>query len=86
MKSLLFARGFGDVWINQSEATVVGFASEFKQRCLDMDTQDWHRNVLDFSQFRTYRLCKIELTFESYLDMKLTSEMRNLLTRILTYL
>ena len=82
VRDLLLSKGFGNVWVNQSAESVTGFAQEFKQRCVDMDIQSWHGNVLDFGSLRTYRIVKESLQFEDYVDMKISDEFRNLFTRI----
>lgn len=82
VRDLLFLTGFGDVWINQSKNRLISFAHEFKHRYTTMDFQTWHGSIEDASSFRTYRLVKSVLDYEPYLDMNMSLENRNLITRL----
>ena len=82
IRRILQETGFGDVWANQFVSYPNAFKYEFKQRCKDMDSQEWQHKVSTFGSLRTYRLIKTSLEYEKYLDFPLSQNYLNLFTRI----
>ena len=65
VKNLLFAYGFGFVWLNQGVENENVFISEFKLRCRDIDTQTWHDRVRSQS-LDVYNMVKTNCMIEKY--------------------
>ena len=81
VKNMIFSLGFGEVWYHQGVGNVDVFLSEFKQRVLDIDCQEWHGRLSRFGILRMYRSIKDTLSFEAYLDIKLPRKILRTLTR-----
>ena len=57
INGLLYRNGFGHVWVNQGVGDVEHFLALYKQRLVDISTQEWHSDIT-----------KSELSFETYLS------------------
>lgn len=66
VKNLLFATGFGVVWISQGVENEVLFINEFRQRCFDIEQQNWQTEVASQSSLDVYALIKNTLSMENY--------------------
>ena len=69
VKSLLQNYGFGEVWLQQGVGDVNVFLTVFKQRCVDIDKQNWSDEIHNSSKLDTYSLFKNNLTLEPYLTV-----------------
>ena len=74
--------GFGFVWHQQGVENDNLFLSEFYCRLQDIDRQDWHDHLQNFGILRTYRNCKRELNYETYLDLNLSGSIISQFTRL----
>ena len=68
VKKLLFKYGFGEVWVNQGVENTDYFLLLFKQRCYDIQRQEWHSNINSVPKLRTYCKFKVNLALEKYLN------------------
>lgn len=82
LKTMLFGLGFGNVWIGQRNLNGKLFMSEFLQRCVDSDLQNWRNNVSNFGTLRTYRVFKENLILEPYLKMQIPRKTKYLFTKL----
>lgn len=82
LKKLLFALGFGYVWVEQEILNIPRFIHVFYTRCVDIDYQNWHSNLMSFGTLRTYRLIKSELRCEQYLKFNLPKKTIRVFTRL----
>ena len=69
IKYMLYSYGFGEVWVNQGVGDVGAFICLFKQRVIDVATQDWHSEILSLPKLRTYCKFKHTLSVEAYIDV-----------------
>lgn len=82
VKNMLFTYGYGDIWEAQMVDSTEGFTAAFRQRLIDSDRQSWHMDVITFGSLRTYKLLKERLDYEAYLNMGLSIECQNMITRL----
>ena len=71
LKDILFSFGFAETWYNQGVGDESAFLSLFRQRCLDIDFQNWSDIVSSFERLSTYNLFKTNLTLEHYLSIEM---------------
>jgi len=75
VRMLLFETGFAYAWISQECGDVSHFMSMFKQRCIDINNQNWHYKITNsyfLSHYASYKsLLQIELYLTSSLDRDL---------------
>ena len=69
IKHMLYGYGFGEVWVNQSVGDVNMFLYLFKQRVVDVATQEWHSEISTLPKLISYCQFKYTLSVESYLDV-----------------
>ena len=60
-----------EAWYNQGVGNETLFVSIFRQRCLDIDFQNWCDEINSYSKLRIYRLFKINLATEPYLTIQM---------------
>jgi len=82
VKNILCSNGFGDVWEQPSLALSKSFIPLFKQRLVDMYTQDWNGSVQTSSVLSLYSYCKDTFAYEQYLDKVKNKVARSLLTKL----
>ena len=68
VKRLLMTHGFGEVWFNQGPGNDIVFKSEFKNRCRDIEIQNWCTAIQDMDRLRYYKIFKNVIDKESYID------------------
>ena len=81
IKGLLYRNGFGHVWVNQGVGDVEHFLALYKQRLVDISTQEWHSDITENRKLDTYILYKSELSFETYLSIDIMPKHRISLSR-----
>ena len=54
VRSILQSYGFGYVWLNQEVANESYFVKFFKQRVLDIDSQNWESKIYTYDKLDTY--------------------------------
>ena len=80
LKSILFHYGFAEAWYNQGVGNEILFLSEFKQRCKDIEFQQWHVEICSYSRLNTYKLFKHTLTVEPYLVSTMKPIFKSMIT------
>ena len=80
VKNLLFAYGFGFVWLNQGVENENIFITEFKLRCRDIDIQIWHDRVRSQS-LDVYNIVKTNFMVEKYVMCFHNSLYRNVIAK-----
>ena len=63
---LLCKTGFYFVWLQQGAGDVKSFLYVFKQRLLDMFTQEWTSDIRDKERYEMYRSFKVMYGAEKY--------------------
>ena len=66
---LLCKTGFYFVWLQQGIGDVKSFLYVFKQRLLDMFTQEWTADIRDKERYEMYRSFKVMFGAEKYLSV-----------------
>ena len=66
---LLCKTGFYFVWLQQGAGDVKSFLYVFKQRLLDMFTQEWTSDIRDKERYEMYRSFKVMFGAETYLSV-----------------
>jgi hypothetical protein len=82
LRLLLCRTGYAFVWEAQGVGHEQAFVSQFKQRLIDMNEQDWKSALSNSDRFSQYRQFKFSLSAESYLDCIKQKSFKNCLTRI----
>ena len=67
IKNILFTYGFGEIWIAQGVVNANIFIDIFKQRCKDIDVQNWRAALRKYSSLTFYNLIKRNFETENYL-------------------
>ena len=67
VREILSKTGFYFVWLHQGVGDVKSFLHVFKQRVLDMFTQEWSADIRDKERYETYRSFKVRVEAEQYL-------------------
>ena len=62
--------GFYFVWLQQGVGDVKSFLYVFKQRLLDMFTQEWTSDIRDKERYEMYRSFKVMFGAEKYLSVQ----------------
>ena len=81
IKGLLYRNGLGNVGVNQGVGDVEHFLALYKQRLVDISTQEWHSDITENRKLDTYILYKSELFFETYLSIDIMPKHRISLSR-----
>ena len=81
VKRILYSTGFGYVWDNQGIEDSQLFLSEFKQRLLDIDRQNWVGEIHKMESLRSYVKFKFENCAESYVLFLNNFSLRRALAR-----
>ena len=68
VRERLCETGFYCVWLQQGVGDVISFLYVFKQRLLDMFTQEWTADIRDKERYEIYRSFKIMFGSEKYLS------------------
>ena len=66
VRKLLCKTGFYFVWLQQGVGDVKSFLYVFKQRLLDMFTQEWTSDIRDKERYEMYRSFKVMFGAEKY--------------------
>ena len=69
VRELLCKTGFYFVWLQQGVGDVKSFLYVFKQRLLDMFTQEWTSYIRDKERYEMYRSLKVMHGAEKYLSV-----------------
>ena len=69
VQKLLCKTGFYFVWLQQGVGDVKSFLYVFKQRLLDMFTQEWTSDIRDKERYKMYRSFKVMFGAEKYLSV-----------------
>ena len=66
IREILCTAGFGFVWLQQGVGDVHTFLCQFRQRLIDMFTQEWYTTIRDRDRYDSYRNFKIVFEKEKY--------------------
>ena len=80
VSSIFFLYGFEEAWYNQGVGCETNFLSEFKQRCRDIDLQQWNSDISTYSRLESYRLFMSSFTIEPYLLIEMKPIFKSTLT------
>lgn len=69
VREVLCRSGFYFVWLQQGVGNVAGFVRVFRQRLVDMFSQEWAQTVRDKDRYELYRSFKATLDCENYLSI-----------------
>ncbi|XP_067668393.1 uncharacterized protein [Haliotis asinina] len=81
IREILFAHGFGYVWMSQTVGDAALFLSRFKTVAINIFFQSWNSTLNNSSRYHMYREFKSLLTPEKYLSCILDKKFRNILTK-----
>ena len=81
VKRLLFSTGMGEAWFNQGVGCFSTFINMFKQRCQDINIQEWQSAMQLYPKLDTYRQFKLTFGLSSHLSVVEKESFRNALTR-----
>ena len=65
----MYTYGFAEYFINSDSLNCKTFPSIFKQRLIDNYIQEWQTSVENSNVLELYKKCKIDLSYECYLDV-----------------
>lgn len=74
---MLCSAGFGAVWLHQGVGNENGFVLEFKQRLIDMSTQEWYATVDNRDRYMYYRSFKCLFELELYVKVSIRHHLRS---------